>query len=587
MSEDGAATNLPADVPGSVRGLKSSGERWRPVRDRNNQGAVLLRNGETARGAALLREAVELTRRPDVDLPGLEVRARALGNLAAATERGGDLQAALDQIEEAIATGQQVIEQVGDEYGTCAVVLSGHLSRAQTLILLDRLDEASAATDRAEELLPMLDESNRSSGVLQFTLHNVRCGVLFTLGRLQAAEQEVREALRIALATKPELAGHAYANLAAIAQATGDEPGSRDYLGMAEQMHSLGGDASGRQLAVENLARAALQQGRLEEAREQFERAGALAEQAGFTARAAACRYGVAAVWQRSGRLGKAAKVLRAAIAELPAEGASQERMEAYGFLGDVDSMRMRFADAEQAYLAARQHAQGTHQRCRVDIRRAEMHAEWAAVSVAPSKRLARIQQACELAVPALLAVEALREEFPPGPVRERWIAQVAAPARELAFRLARTLGDGQLVHDLILTTAAAVSFDPAESAAIDAGDVVDLAEVSGVQHDRATPLRTALSQWTGEPSIEPTGLPVTGPPDSDDQASRQPLTPAAVAGLLVGAEKSGMFDQPRFGLPPGVRAAPGSPVALQSWITLAEQRYGLRIRSDEVVPAW
>src|SRR5690606_18458277 len=62
------------------------------------------------------------------------------------------------------------------------------------------------------------------------------------------------------------------------------------------------------------------------------------------------------------------------------------------------------------------------------------------------------------LAVPVLLTTEALRGDFAPGPVRERWSLQVAAPARELAFRLAVALGDGETLFALIENASASVT---------------------------------------------------------------------------------------------------------------------------------
>ncbi|RKT88855.1 Tetratricopeptide repeat-containing protein [Saccharopolyspora antimicrobica] len=520
-----------------LQGPLPTGERWKSVRDNNNEGAQLLRAGQIARSAELFEQAIALTRVADVDAEGLDLRCRALSNLAAARELSGDLGGAIAGIEEAIGTGQRVLAEIGDRRGTRSAVLSGHLSRAQTLILLGRLDEALESADRAAALL-----SGTDSELLRFTLHNVRCGIFLEAGRLPEAEQEGELALEVALASHPELSASVYPNLAGIAQLTGDDATAQDYLALAEQINRLAGDATSRQHAVENLARTSLQTGRLEEARRGFGTAEALAVEAGLPTRAAASRCGVAAVHLRSGRPEEAAEALREAIRRFPAGGAHLERLQAWGLLGDAESARMDFAAAEDAYIKAREHALTTQDRCRIDVRRAEMHAEWAAAS--PDDRAALLGWALDLAVVAHLATEALRETFPPGATRERWVGSVAAPARELAFRLAAVLRDTRLLLALTENASAAVTFH--------------------------SPTTAAVSPWEAE--IEP-----PAPTGSEIEL------PAAAAGLLTGSTQTPVRFQP----PPRVLSCPGAEVLLAEWFDRAEQRYGIRVRSEEAVAGW
>ncbi|MDA3642662.1 hypothetical protein LZ318_38940 [Saccharopolyspora indica] len=521
----------------ALQGPMPTGERWKPVRDNNNEGAQLLRAGQIARSAELFEQAIALTRVADVDAEGLDLRCRALTNLAAARELSGDLGGAIAGIEEAIGTGLRVLAEIGDRRGTRSAVLNGHLSRAQTLILLGRLDEALESADRAAALI-----SGDDGDLLRFSLHNVRCGIFLEAGRLPEAEQEGERALEVALASHPELSASVYPNLAGIAQLTGDDATAQDYLALAEQINQLAGDATSRQLAVENLARTSLQAGRLEEARRGFETAEALAVEAGLPTRAAASRCGIAAVRLHSGCPEEAAGALREAITQFPAGGAHVERLQAWGLLGDAESVRMNFDAAEDAYTSAREHALTAQDRCRVDVRRAEMHAERAAAS--PDDRAALLARALDLAVTAHLTTEALRETFPPGPTRERWVGSVAAPARELAFRLAAALRDTRLLLALTENASAAVTF--------------------------RSPAATAISPWATE--IQP-----TVPTGSGIEL------PAAASGLLTGATRIPVRFQP----PPRVLSCPGADVLLSEWIDRAEQRYGIRVRSEEVVAGW
>ncbi|MFF1539027.1 hypothetical protein ACFVWL_03080 [Microbacterium sp. NPDC058269] len=544
----------------AIRGRVPATPRWRPGRDLNNEAAMLLHQGRVADATAKLRSVAAMTLVPDVDGEGLDLRARALLNLAAAREFEGALDDAVRLADEGLAAAADAIALIGDERATRTVQINGMIARAQTLTLMDRFDDAFAGIDGAEALL---DDDLDQRELLSFSVRNARTTLLIVTGRLQEADDEAKRALEVAITVGPELSGHAYANLGVIAQRTGDEVAAQQYLTLAQQAQEHGGDAASRQLAVENLARSAMQQGRHREAAEGFRRAAELAAAIGLTTRLAASRTGLAAVLLQQGRVGAATKALRALLADLDAEAAVHERLEAYAFLGDSESARHRYPAADEAYRAARDLARYAGDRCRVNLRRAEMHAEWAAMSITPRARMQRLEQARDLAIPVLLATEALRDGFSPGPVRERWTLQVAAPARELAFRLARTLGDAALLFELVENAAATVTLQ------------TDAArEAVSARADSST---GALMPF--EPSS-----PQEADAEDDAQDGAEAELPAAAAGLLTGGASTPHL---RFAAPPRVIAIPGTAPVLESWVRAAEAEYGVTVRAETAVAAW
>ncbi|MBW1639080.1 tetratricopeptide repeat protein [Microbacterium resistens] len=556
----------PGEDPSAVRGRIPATARWRPYRDRNNDGARSMQRGDLARGEQLLQEVLAATEDPGYDGRGIDgeardLRARAILNLAAVREWQGRLAEALALTDEGIATAEAALAEIGDERATRTVQLNGRLSRVQVLHALDRNDEALAALDVTAAEIEAAGEELDQRELLTLSTHNIRTGILIIVGRLAEAEAEAHRTIEAAMAFEPSLAAHAYTNLGVIAQRTGD-PRAEEYLRMAAQMQGEQGDAATRQLAVENLARSALQDGRVEQAQELFSEAADLAREAGLVTRLAASRTGLASVLLQTRRTAQGLKILRGLIEELTALGSVHELREAYGFLGDAQSALLKHAEAQESYLAARGLARAVHERCRVDLRRAEAYAEWASVTPLPGRRMQRLRTALEIAVPVLLATEALREDFPPGPVRERWGLAVTAPARELAFRLAGVLREAELMFDLVENAAASATL---QSEAVPTGTT----ETPGI-----APLFDPFRRDDLIPSD----------PAAERADPDAALLPAAASGLWGG---SGSASVPRFALPPRVRRAPGTGAALDEWIVRAEAEYGVRVRADTVVAAW
>lgn len=556
------------DDPRHVRGRVPTSEPWIPVRDLNNDGATALNEGNIEAGARMLREAVARTEGSD-EIDARNLRSRALLNLSGVHDYRAELGEALRLVDESLEIGAALLEEVGDERGTRTVVVNAMVSRTQILVQSDRMDEALAQVDEALSILDAHDDIDQAE-LMRFQVHNARASLLLFTGRLQDAEADARRALDLAARVDPALAAHPYLALGAIAQQTGDMAASHEFIELAHTVQSPAGDVVTRQITLENRARAAMQQRRYEEAGDLFRQAAALAREGELVTRETASRMGAAAAYLQTGNPVLAAKTLRTLIAELGTEGAVHDRREAYAFLGDAESKRGKFPLADEAYLAARELARSSYERCRVDLRRAEMQAEWASFTPLPGKRMERLRRGLDMAIPVLLATEAMRADFAPGPVRERWSVQVSAPARELAFRLAVTLGDGEVLFALIENASASATLQ-AEAIEAQAADL-----------DPTAPLAPVVDLF-------PAALDA-GDDFGDDRGVRDQnragdgMLPAAASGLI------GELATPaalRFAAPPRVMPIPGTEPALEKWIRIAEAEYGVAVRSETVVAGW
>lgn len=536
-----------------IHGRVPTSEPWIPVRDLNNDGASLLNHGDIDKGARMLNEVIARTGGYS-EIDPRNLRMRALINLAGVHDYRAELDAALRLLDEALTIGHALVAEIGDERGTRTVMVNGMVSRTQALVQSDRMDEA---LNQADEAMAVLDAHNDidQADLMRFQVHNVRASLLLFTGRLQDAETEARRAVEFASVVDPSLAAHPYLTLGAVAQQTGDLAAANEFIELAHTIQAPDADLATRQVTTENRARTAMQQHRYAEAGELFEQAEALAEEAGLVTRRTASRMGYAAAYLQTGNPVVAAKALRKLIAELGTDGAVHDRREAYSFLGDAESKRGKFAPADEAYRAARELSRSAYELCRVDLRRAEMQAEWASFTPLPRKRMARLREGLDMAIPVLLATEALRGDFGPGPTRERWGLQVAAPARELAFRLAVILGDGQVLFELIENAAASATL---HAEAIEA-------QLPSAKPDDA-PLAPIVDLFPNEATEAESELPA---------AASGFVGPTATASPL------------RFAPPPRVVAMPGAEPALERWIRIAETEYGVTVRSDTVVASW
>jgi len=548
----------PSESARHVQGKVPTSEPWIPVRDLNNNGAAAIGRGDVDEAERMLREAIARTEGSD-EIDARNLRSRALLNLSGVHDYRAELGEALRLVDEGLAVAAALVADIGDERGTRTVIVNGMVSRTQILMQSDRMNEAFAQTDEA---LAFLDAHEiDQADLMRFQVLNTRASLLLFSGRLQDAEANARAALDLTARVDPALAAHPYLTLGAIAQQTGDLAAAHEFIELSSSLQSSDGDIVTRQITMENRARSAMQREDYDEASELFRQAATLAHEGGLVTRLTASRMGYAAAYLQTGNPVLAAKVLRQLIDELGTDGAVHDRREAYSYLGDAESKRGKFVLGDEAYRMARELSRSPYELCRVDLRRAEMHAEWASLTPLPRKRVGRLRTALDMAIPVLLATEALRGDFAPGRIRERWSLEVAAPARELAFTLAGVLGDYEAMMALIENASASATLQV---------EAVEAAEAASPADEHLAPVVSLF----GTEANDDDGF------DGDDTWE----LPAAAAGFVG---DMGASTTVRFAPPPRVMAFPGQEAALEKWIGIAETEYGVTIRSDVMVASW
>ncbi|MDT0266530.1 hypothetical protein RM844_09500 [Streptomyces sp. DSM 44915] len=541
------------------------GPRWLPLGRQVNDAARLLNAGRVRQARARLAKVEAATAAADLtgDGEGLDLRARALANLASVAELQGRPAEALRLAGEALECCDRSEESLGQRRGVGAMRVGLLVNRAQTLQLLGRNAEALADCERAAEL-PRGE--HRSGAVLDFSLHNTRGCALIGLGRYPEAEVAIRAALAVAQEREPRLAGHAYSNLGLLAQRSGDARGMAEFHDLARDFHTLGGDPAALALLEENEARRAAGERRLADAERGFDRARRAYAALGADHRAASCQYGQALVAFLRTRPGRARRVLRRALPVMERTGEVSALVECHLLAGDLEAARGRFRASEERYLAARAlcaESGALHEVARVDARRAQVVLLVLRFAFLPPLRRRWIEGALALAVPSALAIEALRHSFPAGPVRERWSREVAAPAVAAAMRLVALAQEPQLAVELVEHLASSATLDADRPAG-----------------DMAADLRFRFGGTT-----DPLELPEPFP------APAEPVRVGAYAAgaLAAWAEDAAdpAFPAPRFALPPRLRVFDERPQELTDWIAEAERRYGRPIRSDQELRVW
>lgn len=548
-----------------IHGKTTLGPRWQEFRHLNNSAARLLNEGKRSQATAAFEAAYRQTLVDDIDTPGMDARARVLGNLASLAEDRGEIAESLRLAGEAIAACLVVEHAVGDHYGTMAVRASVLINRAQTHQRAGRVKNTLADLAEAAAILSGCEDAD--SRFLTFTLHNTRTVALYYMGRWEEAEAEAQTTLDIALATDPRLAGHPYSNLATIAQATGDLAAAKEYLSLAQESHAMLANHSHSALTVSNQGRLALRSGDLDQAMALFAQAEQAFEAGGEPLRVAEVKYGRAMVAFNLGDLAEAGSLLASAIEVLQPAGVSDSLAECLAMHGDLLAAEGRFDEAEAAYLSTRElyATIGTRfELARVDVRRVIAMSVRSMTIASPAEQAQLVQQALDLALPAALATDAVRHRFTPGSVRERWVTMVSNPAMAVTFGLIAAAGDSELAAELIENVCATVSLRPDKTVAPAHSGMAQAAQV--------------LAPGNGGRLASPFAD-ETGPTDGD--------LPFAASTMFVHTVPSAEFPAPRFSLPPRLRVNPHAPALLDRWIDIAEQRYGFAVRSRQVVDAW
>ena len=534
---------MSVDEPLGIRGPGGVSERWRHLQALfAEMTAAYVAGGATASEPAA-RRIVEATVVDAVDAAGLDIRARALANLAAIAEAKADLQESIALATEAIELCTTVEAELGSERRTVDVRIGCLINRAQTKALCGDHDGGFADLTAAESAF-----DDETPALLRFGLHNTLANALMAVEHFQESEAEFRRAIEIALAHEPRVASYGYAGLAALAHRTGDRALARDQMRLSRELHAT--DSASAAQADENLARMLLAQGEIAEAEEHFAAAADGYQRGGDLRRAAGCRVGRAAVLFARGNVLSARRVARHALGDVVAQGDVGAQIETYLLLGDIDTRATRFHDADQSYLRARTlcETQGTmHELARIDVRRAGVAYSATGAAIRAAEKQRRLELALQLALPAALATDAMRARFAPGPVRERWVTGVASVALSIALEIITAMQHTRLAIELIEFVASSSTLEPGGTTA-DADRLPVLAQAQ-------SPFDSgfALAAGTGV-SVHPAPTEVNG------------------------------FE---LALPPRVRALPDGSREFGLWIAEAERRYRLRIRSDDAIDAW
>ncbi|MFD7286072.1 tetratricopeptide repeat protein [Streptomyces sp. NPDC059863] len=559
--------------------------------------------GEFRTAHALFDQAVEAAAPFD---QALYVHTSALVNRASAADRLGDHPAAIASYREAIGLCDRLADAVtGAPEGTAVVVVlrAGVLvNLAQALQNTGDFDAARTSLERARALLVPRDEGTGEGGTddngigddetddnatafrLDADTAELLVGCLVSLTALTIQrEQWARahelaiESLEVVTRHHPHLSGRPLLNLATIHEATGRPDLAEDFGHQAVAAFLASDTPAGVAEARQSLAQTYLRSGRLDEAaellttgQEYFERTGMGAQSAlgldllgllavlrGDPVLADELYEQSVARFEESGAVVSAAEVRVRLAAGLHAEGRYEES-EAH-------------IQAALAVFAAR----GLGLRCaQADFFHAALLEDrWVNGQDAPPDP-ALPGRAVGLAVPAALAIDAVRFTLASGGQRERWHREFAAPAMGLAFRLAARAGAADLVSELIESQCAGTPLMDGSHGS-DSSPDVEVDAGAGTADGSASDRSLAPPRFLG-PSAFPE------PPAPGEQPG--PMDTFRLGTALAGvAASAGLRVSP----PPRLALNPTGPVALDPYIRHAETRYGGRIRERRVVPTW
>ncbi|MFI2337708.1 tetratricopeptide repeat protein [Nocardia rhamnosiphila] len=412
---------------------------------------------------------------------------------------------------------------------------------SQALQHLGMLDEAREVLEQARDLLADAPDL----GVLRVSCLLSLSAVAVHRSQWIRVIETATESLDAALRFAPHLAGHPLMNLAGAYFETGRRELGVDFAQQALAAFTAAGDRNAVADTQQNLAQLFSRLDRLDEAEELVVASQDYYERAGLGYRAgvgwkirgflAECRGEVdrADEWYR-----RALDCFRDSGAVLDA-AAVQCRLATVAYARGLVGEGQGLLDSAFTVYAER----GLGLQCaQLDY--------WHAVLVqmvvddmeSPPAELLALGRA--LAVPAAIAIDAVRYTLPGGSQRDQWNREVADPAVRLAFRFAYLCGDGQLLADLIETQCAGTTLDPTPGA------------------------RTERPQFPLDSPVPPAGdEPGTGPLHLGAALARV----AAAAGLPVAP-------------PARLAVGPEARIALGDYIAAAEQRYGQRVREDRVI---
>ncbi|MFF2556593.1 tetratricopeptide repeat protein [Nocardia sp. NPDC058058] len=460
-----------------------------------------------------------------------DIRVCAMVNAACVTDQLGDHAGAAELFRDALA-------QMGPDAPRMRP--AALINMSQALQLLGDLDGAQAALEQARELL-----SGESAPL------ELRYACLVSLSAVALHRQQWARSIEIATesldaATRfaPDQVGHSLMNLAAAHFETGRWELAEDFAGQALAAFAAAGDGDGVAETQQNLAVMHTRSGRYDAAEPLLTTAQEYFETSGHAHRAGIGWKVMGLIAERRDRPDTADAHYRRALAHFEESGVIVDAADVRTRLATLAFAAGRYQDGEAELVTARaiyaEHGLGLL--CaQVDF--------WHAGLLEPLLEAMPelLPRAVDLAVPAALALDAVRYELPDGAQRENWNRRMADPAMRLAFRYGFLSGDAVLIADLIETACAGTTLDIDRLAA---------------QPNNATP-----------DTLDPLDPLPANPGHINDalQLGNALAAVAARAGLPVA-------------LPPRVAVAPDGHIALAAAIFAAEQRYGRPLRDDRVV---
>ncbi|MFB7761342.1 tetratricopeptide repeat protein [Streptomyces xiamenensis] len=345
------------------------------------------------------------------------------------------------------------------------------------------------------------------------------------------AEQLTAEALEVVTRIRPDLVGRPLMNVAALALATGRYEPAEDFAEAALAACEAGREPAGAASVRLMLAQLYTATGRAEQAEPLLHAALAHTGPAGLTVETAVGWEQLGLLAASRGELDEAQALYGRAQSLLRQAGATPTEAALAVRRAEVAHLAGRPAEAEELLT----HAADTFAALGLGLRRAQTHLAHAAL-LERGGDPGQLARALDLAVPAALAIDAVRYGLAAGRQRDRWRRNVAEPALRLVFRLAARAGEALLVAHLIEVQCATTPI---------------LRENAVPPPDGPGPLGSLLD----EPPPHAHAFAVAPPPR-----------------LLLTPDGDGEGD---------------GEVALADRIALAEQRYGLPVRDTRTVPSW
>ncbi|MGQ4598006.1 tetratricopeptide repeat protein [Nocardia sp. R6R-6] len=503
------------EVPGDGRELLAAG-------------AAAYGRGETAQAKQLFEDAANRTTG--------DIRLGAIINAASMADELGDHTAALGLYRAALAEMPDHAPRLRP---------NALVNMSQALQHLGELDEAQAALEQARALLA--DNTDTDLGVLRVACLLSLTAVALHRQNWAYAAELATESLDAATRFAPHLAGHPLLNLAATYFETGRHDLAIDFANQALSAFESVGDRNAVAETEQNLATMLVRIERYDQAQAPLWSSQEYFERAGLGYRAGIGLKTMGFLAEGRGDFASALDCYNRSLAYFIESGAVLDTADLRMRLSTIAFKTGRLAECEDllatAFATYAERGLGLH--CaQLDFWHATLLDEAIAATETPTGEM--LAHAVGLAVPAALAIDAVRYTLPNGTQREQWNRQIADPAMRLAFRFAYLSGNGPLLADLIETQCAGTTL-----------------AIERAERHRPTQLPLDLLE---------------APREFDDHPGRAALQlGAALAEVAAGA---GLPVAP----PPRLMSAAEGRIALGPFIAAAEQRYGRVVRDDRVL---